>query len=280
MKQLIALIILSSLIFSCSISEEEDNIPVAKVQDKYLFMNEIKEIVPNKTSKEDSILIANSYIKQWITKQLILQKAELNLSDNEKDITKLIEDYRSSILTHRYKEKLIAQKLVYNFTEEQLREFYEQYKFNFILSHSIVKAVYIKIPNNAPGLDRIKKIYKSTKGADQEELESYCMINANKYDNFNEEWIPASKLLSKLPIEYKNEEKYLKNHKYIEVKDAEYVYFVEIYAINYTNTQAPFEYVTDDLLQIVKNKKRLEFETQLEKEINAEAMKNRAYTIY
>lgn len=280
MKQLITLILLSSLIFSCSSNDDEENIPIAKVQGKYLFMNEIKDIVPNTASKEDSIIIANNYIKHWITKHLILQKAELNLSDKEKDITKLVEDYRSSILTHRYKDKLMEQKLIFNFTEEQLRAYYEQYKFNFILPENIVKAIYIKIPNNAPGLDRIKKIYKSTEGADQEELESYCMINANKYDTFNEEWIPASKLLSKLPIEYKKEEKYLKNHKYIEVKDAEYVYFVEIYAVGYINTQAPFEYVTDDLLQIVKNKKRLEFEAQLEKEINAEAIKNKAYTIY
>lgn len=280
MKRFISIIIISFLFFSCKTENTEENRPVAKVIDKYLFLNEIKEIVPDNSTKEDSILIANSYIKQWITKQLLLQKAELNLSSQEKDISRLVEDYRTSILTHRYKEKLMEQKLNINLTEEQLRLYYNEYKFNFTLSHNIVKALFIKIPNNAPGLERIKKIYKSSNIASTEELENYCILNANKYDNFNDEWIPASKLLLYLPIDYDNEENYLKNNSYIEVKDEEYVYFVKINDIRYINTQAPFEYVTNDLIQIIKNKKRIEFESQLEKEINQDAKEKKLYTIY
>jgi hypothetical protein len=280
MKQIIYLIIISSIFSSCKTQHTEENRPVAKVIDKYLFINEIKDIVPNNSSKEDSILIANSYINQWITKQLLLQKAELNLNSDEKDISRLVEDYRSSILTHRYKEKLMEQKLNLNFSQEQLKTYYDKYKSNFTLSHNIVKALFIKIPNNAPGLDRIKKIYKSSKVSHSEELENYCILNASKYDNFNEEWIPASKLLLNLPIEYDNEEKYLKNNFYIEVKDREYVYFVKINDTRYINMQAPFYYVIDDLEQIVKNKKRIEFESQLEKEIHEDAKEKKLYTIY
>jgi len=280
MKKLFTIIIFSFTIFSCNQGQKEEDRPVAKAHDKYLFLSEIKEVVPNNSSKEDSLLIANSYIKQWITKQLILQKAELNLNKEEKDITKLINDYRSSILTHRYIQKLIEQKLNTQYTEEQLKEYYDQYKFNFILSYNIVKALYIKIPINAPGLERIKKIYKSSKIEQLEELENYCLLNAKKFDSFNDSWIPASKLLNSLPIEYSNEEKYLKNHKHIEVKDAEYVYFVKIKDVRYINTLAPYEYITDDLIQIVRNKKRIEFEAELEKEINKEAKSKNLYVIY
>jgi hypothetical protein len=44
--------------------------------------------------------------------------------------------------------------------------------------------------------------------------------------------------------------------------------------------QAPFYYVIDDLEQIVKNKKRIEFESQLEKEIHEDAKEKKLYTIY
>ena len=265
---------------ACKNSNNEDQKPVAKIMDKYLFFSEIKDIIPNDSSKEDSIIIANSYIKQWITKQLLLYKAELNLSNKEKDITKLINDYRASILIHRYKEKLIGQKLNLNFTNEELENYYNQYKFNFSLSENIVKALYIKLPINAPNLKRLTKIYRSSKAKDLEELENYCLLNATKYDHFNDAWIPASIVLNKLPITYTNEIKYLKNHKYIEVKDEEYVYFVKINDIKYVNSQAPFKYITKDLIEIVKNKKRLEFEVQLEKEINKEAKEQNLYTIY
>ena len=275
---IITLFILSTI--ACENNNTEDQKPVAKIMDKYLFLSEIKDIVPNDSSKEDSIIIANSYIKQWITKQLLLYKAELNLSNKEKDITKLINDYRASILIHRYKEKLIGQKLNLNFTNEELENYYNQYKFNFSLSENIVKALYIKLPINAPNLKRLTKIYRSSKAKDLEELENYCLLNATKYDHFNDAWIPASIVLNKLPITYTNEIKYLKNHKYIEVKDEEYVYFVKINDIKYVNSQAPFKYITKDLIEIVKNKKRLEFEVQLEKEINKEAKEQNLYTIY
>ena len=280
MKKYIIITLFILSIIACKNSNTEDQKPVAKIMDKYLFFSEIKDIVPNDSSKEDSIIIANSYIKQWITKQLLLYKAELNLSNKEKDITKLINDYRASILIHRYKEKLIGQKLNLNFTNEELENYYNQYKFNFSLSENIVKALYIKLPINAPNLKRLTKIYRSSKAKDLEELENYCLLNATKYDHFNDAWIPASVVLNKLPITYTNEIKYLKNHKYIEVKDEEYVYFVKINDVKYVNSQAPFEYITKDLIEIVKNKKRLEFEVQLEKEINKEAKEQNLYTIY
>lgn len=280
MKECIIALLCMAALCSCDNKNNEDNKPVAKVMDKYLFLSEIKDIVPNNSSKEDSIIIASSYIKQWITKQLLLSKAENNLNSEEKDIAKLINDYRTSILIHRYKEKLIEQKIKFNFNDSELKKYYDNYKFNFSLSDNIVKALYIKLPINAPNLKRLYVLYKSSEPKDMEELENYCLLNATKYDNFNDNWIPANSVLNKIPIDYTDEINYLKNNKYIEVKDEEYVYFVKISDVKYINTQAPFEYIKKDLIEIVMNKKRLEFENQLEKEINKEAKEKKSYIIY
>lgn len=280
MKECIIALLCMAALCSCDNKNNEDNKPVAKVMDKYLFLSEIKDIVPNNSSKEDSIIIASSYIKQWITKQLLLSKAENNLNSEEKDIAKLINDYRTSILIHRYKEKLIEQKIKFNFNDSELKKYYDNYKFNFSLSDNIVKALYIKLPINAPNLKRLSVLYKSSEPKDMEELENYCLLNATKYDNFNDNWIPANSVLNKIPIDYTDEINYLKNNKYIEVKDEEYVYFVKISDVKYINTQAPFEYIKKDLIEIVMNKKRLEFENQLEKEINKEAKEKNSYIIY
>ena len=55
--------------------------------------------------------MSRNYVRNWITKQLLLYKAIENLSDEEKDIQKQVEDYQTTVLIYRYKQKLITQKL-------------------------------------------------------------------------------------------------------------------------------------------------------------------------
>ena len=99
-------------LFSCSFFEEEINDDVvAKVGSKYLFKDDISGIVPPKTTKEDSAFIIDNYIEGWVKDNLILQKAELNLKENQKDVKKQLEDYRSSLIIYTYEKELIKQLL-------------------------------------------------------------------------------------------------------------------------------------------------------------------------
>lgn len=280
MRILTAALLIVLTFHACKKENTDKEKPVAKVIDKYLYLKEIKDVIPNNSSKEDSIILANSYINQWITKQLLLHKAEINLTEEEKNISKLIDDYRTSLLIYRYKQKLLEQKLKIGINEVDLEEYYNKYKFNFTLNHNIVKALYIKLPKNAPGLKRLKKLYKSEKAKDMEELEEYCLLNAKKFDTFNNTWIPAETLLSRLPIKINNKEKYLKKTSHIEEEDEEYIYFVKIKDFKLRNSIAPFEYVEDDVKEILKNKRKIEFESQLEKELNQDAKSKNLFIIY
>jgi len=280
MRLLTTALLITLTFLACKNLDTGKEKPVAKVIDKYLYLDEIKYIIPNNSSKEDSLLLARSYINQWITKQLLLHNAELNLTEKEKDITKLINDYRTSLLIYRYKQKLLAQKLKITIEDKDLEKYYNKYKFNFTLNHNIVKALYIKLPKNAPGLVRLKKLYKSENTNDLEELEDYCILNATKFDNFNEEWIPAETLLSRLPIKINNKEKYLKKVTHIEEEDEEYIYFVKIKEYKLRNSIAPLDYVRVDIKGILKNKRKIEFESQLEKELNQDAKDKNLFIIY
>lgn len=273
-------LILFFALTSCNNNKQESGIPVASIYQKYLFKNEIQKIIPKNTSKQDSTLIANKYIKQWLIKQLLLHKAESNLNSEEKDIQKLIESYRASILTHRYIEKLIDQKLEIKHTDDTLKEYYNRYKSNFILSYDIVKGMYIKIPANAPGIKRIELIYNSNNEKEKEELKNYCLLNATNYDKFDSKWIDLNTILSHLPREDKNLRKNLKKYKHIKVKDEEYIYFVKIIDFQAKLTQAPFEYIKNDIIQIFNNKMRINFENKLEKDLYKEAEEKNIFKRY
>src|SRR6187549_2744486 len=80
-------LILSLSFISCNyFRKPEPDRPVtavARVYDKYLYTNDISRMITPGTSKEDSVLMANSYIQSWIKQQVILHKAETNLDDEK-----------------------------------------------------------------------------------------------------------------------------------------------------------------------------------------------------
>ena len=208
-RNIILLLILLGFI-SCNSKNTLDNPIVAKVNDTYLYLNKIRQLVPNNSSKEDSLRIAQNYVRQWISKQLLVSRAELNLTEKDQDVTEMIEDYRSSLIIHKYQQRLIEQKLDTIVSHAEINKYYRDYPGNFLLNRNIVKAVYIKIPKPLPQAKKIKQIYKLKKDDDWSKLEDYCFQNATKFDNFSEQWIYSQNLLSQTPIKVSNEERFLR----------------------------------------------------------------------
>ena len=186
MKFLIAFLILSFL-YSCNKKTIEEK-PVAQVFESYLYEKEIIDFIPKGTSSEDSVLMSQNYIRNWVTQKLLLHKAIENLSGEEKDIQRQVEDYRTSLLIHRYKQKLIAQRLMEEIAEQDIEKYYSEHENNFVLTTPIVKAIFFIIPKSASNLKDVRKWYKSDKASDLESLEEYCITNAKKYDKFNDKW--------------------------------------------------------------------------------------------
>jgi hypothetical protein len=277
-KYIVAIIILACL-NACNYNKEEDK-TVAKVDQEFLHMSEVAAIVPDGSSKEDSILIADNYIHQWIKKQLIISKAELNLTDEDKDVSKMVEDYRSSLIIHKYQQHLLEQKLDTTVTSFEIDNYYRQNSSNFILNKNIIKALYIKIAKPVPDYKEIQKLYKSEKEEDWDELEDYCFQNATKFDNFSGQWVNAKELLNQIPFEYSDEDKLLKSRKHIETEDSTHRYFVAVKKVEFKNKVAPLEFVRDDIRKIIINKRKIEFIKNLEENIYRDAESKNKFKIY
>jgi len=61
-----------------------------------------------------------------------------------------------------------------------------------------------------PDLNKIRILARSNDHNDFQQLESYCYQFAEKFDDFNEEWVPMDKLSVELPQNIENEEYFLK----------------------------------------------------------------------
>lgn len=277
--RLIINIAILALFLSCQPHQNTET-PVAQVFESTLYNKEISDFIPHGTSHEDSILMSQNYIRNWVTQKLLLHKAIENLSGEEANIQKQVEDYRTSLLIHQYKQKLISQRLMEEISDKEVENYYNEHQNNFMLATPIVKAVFFILPKTAPNLQQVRKWYKSNKPADQESLEDYCLTNARKYDKFQNKWIEAKYLLNLIPGDFNTLERDILNKTDIEQEDEENYYFLKISEMKKDQTLAPLEYVHDEIILILKNKKKLQFESELEKQINQEGIRKNYVKIY
>ncbi len=257
--------------------EEE---PVARVMDKYLYPSELKELIGPAISPSDSAQIVKNYIDEWIRKQLLLNKAELNLTEEQKDVSKQLEEYRSSLLIYKYEKNLIQQKLDTNISEAAIQNYYEENKSNFILEEPIVRALYIKVPLEAPNLNRLIYLYRSDSEDDIYQLESYCYQYAQKYDDFNDEWIEFNDILNEVPLNTSDPERFLRYNNYINVRDSSYLYLVRFREKIMPREEAPLNYVRSKIKSILMTKRKVEFINNLEANIYNNARNKGHFTIY
>ena len=76
--------------------------------------------MPQGLPAEDSLLYRNNFIKMWATKELLLEKARINVDDRDGEIKELVRNYEQELLIDRYKKALLQQELDTLITEEDI----------------------------------------------------------------------------------------------------------------------------------------------------------------
>ncbi len=279
--RILALLLLP-LVVSCSLFEDgAEESAIARVENKYLFHSDIQGIVPVETSKEDSVLIINNYIKNWIKDNLILHKAELNLAENQKDVQKQLEDYRRSLIVYSYEKELIKQRLDTMVSKEEIQEFYESNSQQFDLKDDIVKVRYLKVNKKAaPQVKKIRRIYKSKKPEDVEKLKELAHQYAEKFHLSDNQWILFDELKKEVPINVIQAKGYLKNIKNIEVEDSLSFYFVYIKGYKLKNDISPLSFEAHNIKNIIINKRKLSLINKIRSDLYEEAFMSKDIEIY
>jgi hypothetical protein len=256
-------------------------VAVASARDAVLYLDQIPHLVQPGTSESDSIAIIQNYINKWAKKELLLQKAEDNLSPELKDeIDRQLEETRSNLVIYQYQRQMMLERMDTVVTDSELESYYMSNLQSFLLSTSIVKALFIKLPLETPNPDRIRKLVRSSVQGDRQQLETICYQFADKFDDFSEEWIPLNRISVELPEDIENEESFLRRTTYYESTDSSYIYLVSIRDYRLRSTTAPFEYVKNDIKRIIWNNRRIEFIQDLENGIYNDALKENKFRLF
>ncbi len=281
LKVLHPLLLLSGLLFfSCVKKEDANKIPIARVYGKYLYSKDISNLFPSGINRDDSIKIINAYTERWIRHELLLYRAENNLTDQQKDVAQQLEDYRSSLLIFKYEQEYLFQKLDTSITMQEVENFYGENSSNFILNQTIVKALYIKVKKDTPYLSRIKELYKSTDDEDIKTLDNLAYQVAIKYDFFNDRWIPFDILQREFPTPIENPDEYLKRKQTIEMEEGDFYYLISIRTVLFKGQISPLDYEIENIKSIIINKRKQKLINDLENGIYNDAMDRKNCEIF
>lgn len=277
----ISLLPLIFLFVSCQFFKREtvDSTSVARVNSNYLYHSEIEDIIPNDASKEDSLMLANNYIQNWIKEHLVLDKAEQNLKPEHRNFEKQIEEYRKSLIIYSYENQLINEILDTNVNDEEISTFYNLNLSNFILHNDIVKVRYVKVNKNAPNIKKAQRLYKSSKPDDEEKLKEYAHQYAEKFHFDKNEWVLFKEIKKELPANSLQPES-IKSKTSIIIEDTLFFYFINFIDYKMENENSPLSFEKDNIKNMIINKRKIKMLNQLKKDLFEQASINKDFEIY
>ncbi|WP_153637590.1 hypothetical protein [Prolixibacter bellariivorans] len=260
-------------------NKENGKDAIAKVGDKYLYRKDLASAIPNDLNSTDSTRLASDYIQRWIHQELILQKAEENLTSEQKNVQHELEEYRASLLIHKYQEEWVRQRLDTVVTEKDIRDFYDHNPEKFNLNQDLIQGIYMEVPKEVGRAGEIKKWMLSNKSKDMSALEVFSFQYATKYDNFSDKWMEFSRIESRLPMEIMNADRYLHRNNFIETTDSTSTYYVAIKDFRLKGEKAPFNFVKDRIENLILNSRKMELIKELEKKIYEKGEEEDLFTI-
>lgn len=241
--------------------------PLVEVSGEFLYKEDLQAALPLNISKDDSVLFAEHYIRNWIEDALLFDKAEGNIPDNDK-ISKLVENYRRALIMHTYQEELVNQKLANDISEEEINAYYEKNKELFRLDNPLVKGLFIKVPLSSPDLGNVRVWYRKNNQDVIEKLEKYSLRNAVSYDYFYDRWTSVPDVAAKIPLKVLDTDaNYLDKNRNVGVKDTAFCYFLHIEDFLGKDKQKPLDFARDEIKEILINLKRVEFINKVKEDL-------------
>lgn len=273
------------VVSSCNLlrKEKPDDDLLAVVYDDYLYRGDLDGLIPAGLSATDSIEITKQYIDNWIRQQVLLNHAEGNLEDDQKDFSKQLETYKNSLIVYAYESELIRQKLDTVVSEAEIQEFFNANLSNFQLHENIVRVSYVKIPDKdktGPIAKKARQLLLSKDADAQIDLMELCDKSMFTCRPVDENWIPLGDLIEELSLKITDQEEFLQNKSFLEKSDSLYTYLIRIVDYKTRENTAPLSIVKDKVKNLILNRRKSALIKRMQDEIFDQAMKSKKIEIF
>lgn len=243
--------------FSCQLINQETFKPdplLATVYSKKLFLSDLEGMFPPSSNKEDSMQIIATFTTRWTQEQVFLSEAEKHIPA-DLSIEQLLKKYKESLIGLNFQQKLINQNLDSIVSEEEIRDFYEKNKDQYLLETSIIRCYFVKIPGNIKEMKRAREWWDDLTPNNRKRLAGLADKYNGTYHLEDSVWHNVSDIETLFPkgrISARN----WTNRERLSISDNEFQYFFEVLELVSTQENAPISYVAEKARLIILNKRK------------------------
>ena len=253
---------------------------VARVGEHRLMRSELAAYIPAGVSSEDSLALAQSYIKSWAEDLIFLDMAEKHLSAEEKDVTKDLEDYRRTLLKYRYEERYINDRLDTLISDEAVRNYYREHMDKFLVDRPLLKVRYMIIPADSRSLKTIRELMSSDDAMDAIAADSLAFTAALRYVDSSDAWMDAIILARELGTDEVSMMSALRNRTIEFVGDDGLLRVAYVVDMVQKGSPAPLDYCEERIKDVLLSARKHELVGGLERDLLNDALAKGKFVIY
>lgn len=257
-----------------------DDEVVAAVGSEKLYRSDLDAVIPKGISPEDSSSLAMRYINTWASDIVYVTIAEQQLSKADRDVSAELEDYRKSLLKYRYEQLYVNERLDTAVSDENIEAYYDRHQEKFILTRPLVKARYLRIHTDSPGLEPIRKKMGSSEVNDLVEADSLAFSAAIWFSTWNNDWIDVAVLAREFGLPYESVMGMMKDG-WVRQDDTTGVTSIAyIPEIMDKGEVAPVEYSAPQIRDIIISTRKQNLTSTLEQDLLNDARDNGQFVIF
>jgi len=266
------------LLISCDFNKQSEDNYVARVGEEFLSYSYLNDLIPINISVEDSVELANKIISEWATSKLLLQNAQNNLNENEKEsIDEKSKKYRDNLILSDYKNKISKNNPDTIVTDDEIKVFFETNSKNFTLYNEIIQGRYLKLNKSNFNINEIKRRFNRFNLGDRYFFDSISIQLLN-YSFNDSTWINKNLFFNKIPTLNNDEiQRIVKNNLFYIEEDSLALYLIKINKYKKANDYAPLDYIYERIRELISNRKRIDYLTKIEKELIEDALFKKTY---
>ncbi|MCG9911830.1 MAG: hypothetical protein MH137_11065 [Flavobacteriales bacterium] len=260
--------------------KESGKTQVAVAGGKTLYLEDLDGVVPQGASSQDSLLFVQSYIRNWVEEQLLIEEAKADKNIDFSEIEERVEEYRNTLIYYAHLNNLMQRDMDTTVSEPEMLAFYEENKAGFELKENILKVNYVILPNSLKKTEKAKKLFFAGNYNDNI-LKEFCRDAAYSCQLADSSWISFDAFSQIIPVDRtQSPELLLRMKKNLEIQDTVLGYWVKIHDYKIKESISPFEFVRDEIRLILLNRRKNEFLMNYRKKLFDEGIENRKVEIY
>ena len=186
--------------FSCAPDVEPNVDYVARVGSYTLNRERVQQpYIYQDGMTVDSLKAAKQFIEQWAIDKAFEIEAMEHLESRD-ELDQLIDNYKSSLLTHLFEKQLIEQELDSAISKNELQKYYHENKSQYVLRSSILRLNFINIKKNHSAEADILELWKRHDiQSAMDSLIALCHESANVFLLKDSAWYKLEDLKSIVP---------------------------------------------------------------------------------